>query len=285
MKKNIIFNADDFGMNTYVNDAIIDGHVNGIITSTSLVASGDAYKEAIKIAKLYPKLGVGIHSTLVGGLKPLSNPKDVPSLLNENGVFFDSHVDFIKRVYSKQINFTEVYNELDLQFKKILSSNLNVTHVDGHQHLHVLPEVLPIILSLMKKYKLNKMRIPKESYLFFNKNYSLSRIIGKFGLSFISHKAHKSSKQLWIASPRYFWGMMNGGDMTESNVIKIIKEAKKYIGTHEVMIHPGTSNKALNEMYHWNYHWEEELAAMKSDKVKQSLVQAGFNLINYGDLT
>lgn len=283
--KRIIINADDFGMNEYVNDAIILGHKNGIITSTSLVASGDNFNDAIKLANQNPNLGIGIHSTLIGGLKPLSNVKDVPSLVNENGVFFDSHTEFIKRVYSKKINFNEVYHELDLQFKKILSSNLNITHVDGHQHLHILPEVLPIIFALMKQYNINKIRIPKESYTFLNNNYSLGRIIGKCGLSYLSEKARKKAKSLSFASPRYFWGMMNGGNMTEANMLAIINEAKNYVGSHEIMIHPGTSNKALNDLYGWNYHWEEELQSTLSPKVHQALLDNNFKLINYGDIT
>lgn len=283
--KRIIINADDFGMNQYVNEAIILGHQKGIITSTSLVASGDNFDEAVELAKQNPNLGIGIHVTLVGGLKPLSDLADVKSLVDENGVFFNSHTDFIKQVYTKNINFEEVYNELDLQFAKIMSSNINVTHVDGHQHLHVLPEVSSIVFALMKKYKINKIRIPKESYTFLNNNYSIGRIIGKCGLSFLAEKAHKKAKSLGIASPRYFWGMMNGGNLTEENLLAIIDAAKDKVGSHEVMIHPGTSNEALNAIYGWNYHWEEELASAMSSKVFEKLKDNGFELVNYGDIT
>lgn len=283
--KKIIINADDFGMNDYVNNAIIAGHTNGIITSTSLVASGDKFIDAIKMANDHPNLGIGVHITLVGGLKPLSKVNEVSSLVNENGVFFDSHTEFIKKVYTKQINFNEVYNELDLQFKRILSTNLPITHIDGHQHLHVLPEVLPIVFALMKKYNIRKLRIPKEFYTFFNSNYSIGRIIGKCGLSFLSERARHKAKSLHFASPRYFWGMMNGGNMTEDNLLAIINKAKNYTGSHEIMIHPGTSNKELNKLYNWNYNWEQELEAVLSNKVKNLLSDNKFKLVNYGDIT
>ncbi len=45
----LIVNADDFGLHSAVNAGIIDGHRTGIITSTSLLAGGDAFTEAVSI--------------------------------------------------------------------------------------------------------------------------------------------------------------------------------------------------------------------------------------------
>ena len=48
----LIVNADDFGLHSAVNAAVIDGHRTGIITSTSLLAGGEAFSEAISMAKI-----------------------------------------------------------------------------------------------------------------------------------------------------------------------------------------------------------------------------------------
>ena len=61
-----------------------------------------------------------------------------------------------------------MYTELDAQFQKIGATNLPITHVDSHQHMHVLPQILPIVVALMKKYKIRKMRIPEETPFFLN---------------------------------------------------------------------------------------------------------------------
>ena len=73
----LIVNADDFGLHSAVNAGIIDGHRRGIITSTSLMAGGEAFTEAVSMAKQNPKLGIGIHITLVGGVKPVCDPSEV----------------------------------------------------------------------------------------------------------------------------------------------------------------------------------------------------------------
>ena len=159
----LIVNADDFGLHQAVNEGIIKGHKEGIIKSTSLLA-----KWRISLTKqlLWPRkiLVWGLASTqpLWVVFKPLSGADKVPSLVDEHGRFFTSYPQFIKKAVSGDINFEEVYQELDLQFEKVVSSGLAITHADGHQHLHVLPQITPIMTSLLKKYGIKKMRIPAE---------------------------------------------------------------------------------------------------------------------------
>ena len=73
----LIINADDFGIHTEVNHAVINAHKKGILTSTSLLASGPAFEEAVELAKGCPKLGIGIHLCLVGGLPVVSDIQEV----------------------------------------------------------------------------------------------------------------------------------------------------------------------------------------------------------------
>src|SRR3984957_7221211 len=82
--KQLIFNADDFGMTRGVNDGIIRGHREGILTSTTLMANGLAFDDAVQKALENPKLGVGCHLVLVGG-KPVAPPESVASLLDLQG--------------------------------------------------------------------------------------------------------------------------------------------------------------------------------------------------------
>ena len=66
----------------------LKGTKRGIITSTSLLANGDSFDEAVAMAKENPRLGIGVHTALVGGLKPLSGADKVPSLVDEHGRIF-----------------------------------------------------------------------------------------------------------------------------------------------------------------------------------------------------
>ena len=159
----LIVNADDFGLHSAVNAGIIDGHRRGIITSTSLMAGGEAFTEAVSMAKQNPKLGIGIHITLVGGVKPVCDSSEVSSLLTPEGVFPENYVEFIKRIYSGKINYSELRKEIHGQIAQIMDTGLRVTHIDGHQHLHVLPTVLPIVIEQAKSFGIHAIRIPDES--------------------------------------------------------------------------------------------------------------------------
>lgn len=282
--KQLIVNADDFGLHKAVNEGIMKGHEEGIITSTSLLATGDAFEEAVALAKTSPKLGIGIHTTLVGGLRPASDPAKVSSLLVD-GRFPLTHVEFLKRLYSGKVKMQEIFDELRAQFEIIMNSGLHVTHVDGHQHLHVLPQVIPMVVSLMKEYGIDKVRIPDESFGFLNGVYSPVRAISKWGLAEVSRKAYEVTRDAGISSPLYFWGMMNGGQLTEPALMKILGQVAKKRGVHEIMTHPGNDNHTLENTYGWHYHWEEELSGLTSPLVKRFIENNEIELINYGEFT
>ena len=280
----LIVNADDFGLHSAVNAGIIDGHRTGIITSTSLLAGGDAFTEAVSMAKENPKLGIGIHIALVGGLKPVCDPAEVPSLVTAEGVFPESYVDFMKRIYSGKINYSELRKEINAQMTQIVETGLKVTHVDGHQHMHVLPTVLPIVIEQAKSFGINAIRVPDESTGFMNYIYSPSRFLGKVGLSTVAANARPTVRNNNILTTQYFWGMVNGGNIDQKSLMGILKKVNNNSGTHELMVHPGSSNAILGKHYNWGYHWEDELHALCSSHTRLYIRQHGIELINYGDL-
>ncbi|HEX7963333.1 MAG TPA: ChbG/HpnK family deacetylase [Candidatus Saccharimonadales bacterium] len=58
--KYLIVNADDFGYSPGVNKGIIEGHTNGIVTSTSVMVDAVAAHEAKELTK-FPNLSIGLH--------------------------------------------------------------------------------------------------------------------------------------------------------------------------------------------------------------------------------
>jgi chitin disaccharide deacetylase len=85
----IIINADDFGMSEAFNHGVIKGYKEGVVSSTTLMVNMDAAEHAASLAKNFENLFVGQHTNFVLG-KPCSDPKDIPSLVNENGHFWPS---------------------------------------------------------------------------------------------------------------------------------------------------------------------------------------------------
>lgn len=281
--KRLIVNADDFGLHTQINKGIIKGYRDGFITSTSIMPSAPAYEEAVKLAKENLGLGIGIHLTLVGGVKPVLPASQVGSLLDENGLFLPDYGAFAKRYYCGGVKRNELEAELRAQIERALEAGLNITHLDSHQHLHVLPVLNLLVLRLSCEYNIRRMRIPCEPY-FFKGGFDagLGRMVGKWGLSFCASLASMGAKSEGISYPDCFYGMLAGGNLNEDLISNILHALPD--GTSEIMTHPGLNKCELDKVFTWNYHWEDELQAFLSEKNKAILEGEQIALINFGGL-
>lgn len=142
----LIVNADDFGLSRGVNNGIIDSHLYGIVTSTTMMMNQPGTDHAVALAKKHPSLNVGIHLVLTSG-RPLLD--DVPSLANEDGNFYS-----LREISTHEFDLVELEREWSAQIEKFLDSGLQPTHFDSHHHVHTHEKFLPIVQRLSQKYGL-----------------------------------------------------------------------------------------------------------------------------------
>ena len=282
MKKQLIINADDFGIHPAVNEAVRKAATEGILTSTSLMAGGDAFDEAVEMARSMPSLGIGIHLTLVGGIKPVLPPSEVPSLTWDNGVFCHDYGKLIVRDLEGKISLSEVYAEWDAQIQKIMNTGLPVTHMDGHQPMHMWPHFYPIARDLAKKYHISCMRVPDEDVLFGMKDGHIIRWAAKNGLSLLSRMHRPDLKKNHIRTNDHFFGMLYGGHLSPERFAKFILQTKP--GITEIMCHPSADTRAMEDTFHWGYHGEDELAGLLADINRELIEKKQISLISYRDV-
>jgi predicted glycoside hydrolase/deacetylase ChbG (UPF0249 family) len=103
--RRLIVNADDFGMTAGVTEGILDAHVRGIVTSTSLMVDGVAAEHAAALASENPELSVGLH--FVDDTPALDDPAHAA------------------REFEAQLS----------RFRALMGRE--PTHVDSHHHVHV----------------------------------------------------------------------------------------------------------------------------------------------------
>ena len=280
--KQLIINADDFGLHPLINKGIIKGHSEGIITSTSLMPSAPYFDEAVQLAKANPYLGVGIHLTLVGGVKPACT-SGVNSLLTADGVFAEDYTVFAKKWYTGSIKKNELIKELETQIEKVLAAGIKPTHIDSHQHMHVLPGIAGIVVRLCEKYGIKKIRMPGEN-IFWSGGFKagMGRKIGRDGLSFCTMLAKGKAKSAGLVYPQHFFGMLAGGNLNAELVKHILLNLPE--GTSEIMTHPGLDSTELAKHFTWGYHWQDELGAFLSAENKEIVREHGIKLINFGGL-
>lgn len=150
----LIVNADDFGLTEGTNYGIIDGHINGLVNSTTMMMNMPGTEHAVRLAKEYKTLGVGVHLVLTAG-EPLL--KDVSSLVGKDGSFHKQSA-----VREGNINSAEVEREWTAQIEKFLSYGLTPTHLDSHHHVHGLPILHDVLERLVSKYNVPIRRCEEE---------------------------------------------------------------------------------------------------------------------------
>ena len=161
MTARLIVNADDFGLTEAVNRGIIRAHREGIVTSASLMACGGAFDHAVELARQNPRLGIGVHLTLTQEA-PLSDPSSVPTLASDGERFPRSIFELVRRYRAGKLDAAEIGRELGAQVDRVVETGLRVTHFDGHQHVHVLPDVLAIAHELGARHGIDAARCPAE---------------------------------------------------------------------------------------------------------------------------
>ena len=281
--KQLIVNADDFGLHPLINAGIIKGHQEGFITSTSLMPSAPCWQEAVRLAKENPRLGIGVHLTLVGGVPSVLPKEQVSSLLDDDGLFLPDYVAFAKRYYSGAVKKAELEAELRAQLERALSCGVNITHIDSHQHTHVLPGINSLVLKLSNEYNIIRVRIPKEGYLFTGGfQTGVGRLIGRSGLSFCADMAALRADSLGLRHPQHFYGMLAGGNLNAQLIANILRQLPE--GVSEIMTHPGLDSAALGKVFSWQYHWREELDAYLDAGNKALLKELGIEPVSFAAL-
>mgnify|MGYP000869710617 FL=1 len=269
--KQIILNADDFGRHELINRAVEKGAADGVLRSATLMPGGAAFDDAVALARHTPALGVGIHLTLVNG-NPVLPPAEIPSLVTQEGVFADDHTAFAVRLLRGKVNPEEVRAELAAQLRRMEAAGIHPTHADSHQHMHVLPGIIDIVLDLCKEARLPAMRAPRAP-LFVGDFGGVGQLIGRTGLAVLARRAAAKAKRRGIRVPDHFAGIVAGEAVDTATLTRIAANLRD--GTTEVMLHPGTDNAVLIRASFWEHDFEAELAAVCAPAVQDALAASG----------
>ena len=155
----LVVNADDFGISARINEGILLAHRAGIVTATSLMAVGRAFEQAVQYCRAVPALDVGVHLTLVAE-RPLLACRS--SLAGDDGRFPESAGAFLRRWLTGSIRRADVQAEWSAQIERVLDHGIRVTHLDSHQHVHILPGLADLSLHLAARYHIPFVRVPVE---------------------------------------------------------------------------------------------------------------------------
>ena len=285
--RRLIVNADDFGFTSGVNRAIIEAHTHGIVTSSTLMASGPAFAEAVQLTKAAPALSVGCHVVLIDG-EPVLDPAKIPSL-TDGKRFRDGLKSFAARALIGRMDRDEIAAEASAQIRKIQSAGVNVSHVDTHKHTHLFPQILKPLLRAAKECGVRTIRNPfgprfplRSGQLLKRPNlwtrYAEVRVLGSFAAKF-----RNTVDREGFVTPDGTLGIEVTGVLDEKLFQALA--ASMPDGTWEFVCHPGYNDRELNAApTRLKASREIELRVLTLPEARQLLGNQGIELMSYRQL-
>jgi len=255
-------NADDFGFTRDVNDGIVEAHRNGILTSTTLMANGDAFEHAVMLARDTPTLDIGCHLTLIGG-EALTG-----------GVLPGGFAGLLQALAAKKLS---VYEEFAAQVRKIVAVGIRPTHLDTHKHTHLLPQVLKAAVKVAREFGIDWVRRPFDFDV--SGRPGFLRVAAGFAMRTQWKRFEKA-----LAGCRTtdrFVGFALTGNMQGADLERLLRRLPE--GFTELMCHPGFCREELRAA---NTRLKEsrqrELEALLSPQARRAVEERQIILSGFG---
>lgn len=272
--KRLIVNADDLGVSAKRNLGIVEAHHRGVVTSASIIANGAAFDHAASLANLTPALDVGLHLNLSDGRPLLDGHR---TLVGPNGAF-PGKIEARERARQGKLDPIEVESEASAQLKAARQSGLRVSHLDGHQHIHVYGSVVEAVAKAAAREGVRYVRLPVDT-LGPEEFASEARREQLEDYRKNSASAAPVYRRFRLRSTDHFGGAALTGALTLESLVTALKSLRD--GLTELMVHPGLAEGA--EGFE-GADREKELRALTDPRIKLLLQQEGIELTHFGRL-
>jgi hopanoid biosynthesis associated protein HpnK len=279
--KRLIVTGDDFGLAVPVNEAIEDAHRSGILTAASLMVGAPAAADAVARARRLPSLRVGLHVVLVEG-RPVSPPASIPHLVGAAGELetrlFRAGVRFFFHPAARR----ELAREIRAQFEAFRATGLALDHANAHNHMHLHPTVMGLLLEIGRDYGLPAVRVPREPPLVTWRAARaglFGRVLGSAFLAPWTALLRRKAARAGLSANDHVLGLHDSGRMNEALVERLVAGLPE--GTTEMYFHAATRRCPELDRHMADYHHEDELRALKSPRVRAALEAAGVERVAF----
>ena len=262
--KKLIVNADDFGLCTSVNKAIIECHLAGNINSTTLMANMPGTEEAIELSQKHTKLKIGLHFCItegkaMGGLSTLTKPDQS----------FYNWGELNKLAITNKINSDDIKREFYAQYEYLLDKGVDVTHFDSHQHIHMNNTLFKVCANIS-----NELNIPVRLVdpiinwkLIYQKP---KKGIKQFLLKVLSNRHRKALNNATNNALVAVHDLSNANLIDSSSYKQVLSKASNH-DIVELMVHPYIVGEDVKKMYQSS--WNEKLDFLSISKLEFTVLK------------
>jgi chitin disaccharide deacetylase len=305
----LVLHADDFGLNATVNQGIVRGFSEGLLTSTSLLVNAPDARMAVAQWKMLDRergrgtlestgtrhlLGdrvdpfdLGLHLNLTQG-RPLT--QDYPAaLLDSEGRFPGIGRLFQRLVWGGEKFAPAIEKELAAQWEWMVTEGVPPTHVNGHQYAELLPVVSSLVPALCERFGTRVVRCARESGL-----TETLRISGKGGKDWLLGRVKRhfadrfqpKARGAGLSYPELFFGTGHAGEVSAAVFEGFMSVARREGATTvEIGLHPGDAPHPVPERELADGWFDPlasgrplELAFLHAADIVRLIDQAGFRL-------
>lgn len=271
--KQLIINADDFGISHGVNVGIIEAAEAGVVTSASMIVNLPDFADALDRARSCPKLSLGLHLNLTAG-RPLTS---VPSLTRRRtGEFYPLPV-LVARASFGLLDLSDIARECLAQIDRMIEVGFSPTHLDSHRHVHAHPAISATVTRVAASRGILQVRVPCEPLRANMTDWRAT--LKKSGLLICARLSGQRAAGDRIDN--FFGISLEGGKSFAKRLFALIPQLPT--GTTELMTHPGYADASLAERDSYTLERVTELRVLCSDEFRHLLVQCGVTLTSFAD--
>jgi predicted glycoside hydrolase/deacetylase ChbG (UPF0249 family) len=272
--RNLIVNADDFGVTPGVCAGIRRAHAEGIVTTTTAMMNLPCAADELRRTHIEtPGLGLGVHLTLTAG-RPLSPELSVAGLLDSAGNFVRPP-EFVRRL--ETLRLEEVEREWVCQIEAFLRLGLDLDHLDSHHHTSYLsPSLLDLMLELATRFGC-AIRPPITE----DETALAREMLADFPPEGAAHARDALQASAVMHADRLYVSFFNS-TATRERLLEILAALPE--GTSEIMCHPGLPDDELRRGSDYSDMRQRELECLVDERVRQAVRERGIHLRRYTDL-
>ncbi|OQA34041.1 MAG: hypothetical protein BWY57_00784 [Betaproteobacteria bacterium ADurb.Bin341] len=283
--RQLIINADDLGICPERDAGIFKLFEQNAISSATLLVNGEnagtAARQAIDLG-----LPLGLHLNLTEGPAPMR------SSLNDGQGRLRGKKGLWAALARKALSADDLTAAIRAQFDRFIALTGELpSHVDGHHHIHVAPQIAALLAPIMaKEYGIYCIRIPCERTLLRDKAPSADE---DFEAAFQRQVAHsaESARAIFAAEGLYstdaFLGQTFMGRHLQADAVATALAGAQTCGQRgvwvELMVHPGIpATDPARGAFCRSPDRAHEMAVLQSPQWQRAI--AGWQLASFRDL-
>jgi predicted glycoside hydrolase/deacetylase ChbG (UPF0249 family) len=280
--RRLIINADDLGADAARNEGIFEAMRAGVVTSASILPNGPALDHALEGIRSggFERVSFGVHLNLTEG-RPLA--EGLSCLTGPDGNFLGKAAAHRLLMNTRDVSLqADIAKEVALQIERLLDAAIAITHIDGHQHVHVFPSALRTVAETAASHGIRRMRIPDETVApgqdaVWTDLLEEARRFGALG-----REARKILAGTGMVSSDHFRGLMLKGRLDLEGLLKLLETLPG--GTTELMVHPGRVPAEAAFSAFSSKDREQELESILDPRFRLALDRAGVVLVSFREL-